>query len=115
MQVSIAEAAQKLKVSEQTIRRRIKSGDLPSTQVGTPQGYIWIVELPDNYSTDSPESGEIKALRELVENLQARIAAQEIELESRRHEAQEFLFLLQQAALPAPRSGRSWWRWWRRD
>jgi hypothetical protein len=112
MRLTIAEAAQRLRLSEQTVRRRIRSGELPGVQVSTPQGFIWAVELPDDLPTDHPDSGEVKALRELVDTLRAQIETLNVELESRRREAQEFLFLLQrfQAALPAPREGRGWWR-----
>jgi hypothetical protein len=118
MRVSIAEAAERLRLSEQTVRRRVRSGELPGVQLNTPQGFIWMVELPDDLSTDNPDSGEIKALRELIDTLKAQIETLSAELEGRRREAQEFLFLLQQAqsALPAPRDNYPWWRrWWRRD
>jgi predicted DNA-binding transcriptional regulator YafY len=116
MRVSIAEAAERLRLSEQTVRRRVRSGELPGVQLNTPQGFIWMVELPDDLSTDNPDSGEIKALRELIDTLRAQIETLSAELEGRRREAQEFLFLLQQAqvALPAPRDNRSWWRFWQR-
>jgi hypothetical protein len=118
MRVSIAEAAERLRLSEQTVCRRVRSGELPGVQLNTPQGFIWMVELPDDLSTDNPDSGEIKALRELIDTLRAQIETLSAELEGRRREAQEFLFLLQQAqaALPAPRHNRPWWqRLWRRD
>jgi predicted DNA-binding transcriptional regulator YafY len=116
MRVSIAEAAERLRLSEQTVRRRVRSGELPGVQLNTPQGFIWMVELSDDLSTDNPDSGEIKALRELIDTLRAQIETLSAELEGRRREAQEFLFLLQQAqaALPAPRDNRSWWRFWQR-
>ena len=116
MRVSIAEAAERLRLSEQTVRRRVRSGELPGVQLDTPQGFIWMVELPDDLSTDNPDSGEIKVLRELIDTLRAQIETLSAELEGRRREAQEFLFLLQQAqaALPAPRDNRSWWRFWQR-
>jgi predicted DNA-binding transcriptional regulator YafY len=71
MRVSIAEAAERLRLSEQTVRRRVRSGELPGVQLNTPQGFIWMVELPDDLSTDNPDSGEIKALRELIDTLRA--------------------------------------------
>ena len=116
MQVTIAEAAQRLRLSEQTVRRRVRSGELPSVQVDTPGGFTWMVELPEDSSVDDPSQGEIKVLRELVENLQVHVETLTNELASRQREVQELHVLLQQAqaALPAPKQGRSWWRWWGR-
>ena len=51
--------------------------------------------------------GELVALRETVAILSE-------ELEARRREVQELHVLLQhaQAALPAPKENRPWWRFW---
>ena len=43
--VSITEAAQRLGVSEKTIRRRLGGGTLRGERVGRPQGYTWAVHL----------------------------------------------------------------------
>jgi hypothetical protein len=113
MQVTISEAARLLGISEPTARRRVRSGDLPGTQTPTPQGFVWMVELPDDVLMDSSSSGEISALRELIAQLKTQVEAQGVELEARRREVQELHVLLQQAqaALPAPKEDRqSWWR-----
>jgi hypothetical protein len=60
MQVTLAEAAQILGLSEKTVRRRVVSGRLQATQMSTYKGYTWIVELPDDMA--KPESGELQAL-----------------------------------------------------
>jgi hypothetical protein len=99
MRVSIAEAAQRLRLSEQTVRSRIRSGDY--------QVFIWAVELPDNSPTEQPHTGEDKTLREFIAALQAEIERLHVELESRRREAQQF-----QAALPMPDEKKPWWRRW---
>jgi hypothetical protein len=73
------------------------------------------VEVPDDTPTDTPDN---QSLRELVDELRARVAAQGIELEARRREVQELHVLLQQAqaALPAPvGTRRPWWRFWQRS
>jgi excisionase family DNA binding protein len=113
MRLTIAEAAQRLRLSEQTVRRRIRSGELQATQMSSPGGFSWVVEVPDDPPTDTPDN---QSLRELVDELRARVAAQDAELEARRREVQELHVLLQQAqaALPAPKGGRPWWRLWRR-
>jgi hypothetical protein len=107
MRVSIAEAAQRLRVSEQTVRRRIRSGELPGVRVETPWGFIWAVELPDDSPTEQPDTGEDETLREFIAALEAEIERLHVELESRRREAQQF-----QAALPTPDEKKPWWRRW---
>ena len=46
--VSIAEAAQRLGVSEKTIRRRLGGGALRGERISRPQGYTWAVHLDEN-------------------------------------------------------------------
>jgi hypothetical protein len=118
MQVTISEAARLLGISEPTARRRVRSGELPGTQTPTPQGFVWMVELPDDLPLDSASSGGIAALRELNAQLKAQVEAQGVELEARRREVQELHVLLQQfqIALPAAGDNRSWWRkFWHRN
>ncbi len=45
--ISIKEAAQRLEVAETTVRRRIRNGEVRARQVARPQGFVWMVELPD--------------------------------------------------------------------
>jgi predicted DNA-binding transcriptional regulator YafY len=108
MQVSIREAADMLRVSEQTIRRRIHTGELPATQMNTPQGFIWMVEL-----SDDPPTVEVDRTAALIASLESRIAAQDAELAAKNQQISELHVLLQQAALPAPRNNHPWWRFWR--
>jgi hypothetical protein len=127
MQVTIAEAARLLGLSQKTVRRRVVRGELPGIQEATPQGYTWFVDIPDQppeFEAEMP-SGELQALRELNVALGDRIDAQDRELEAKNQQLaakdeqiRELHILLQQAqaALPAPRDNRSWWqRLWRRD
>ena len=46
--VSIAEAAQRLGVSEKTVRRRLGGGALRGERISRPQGYTWAVHLQDD-------------------------------------------------------------------
>ena len=125
MQATIADAARLLRVSEHTVRRRVRNGELPSSQVDTPQGFIWMVELPDDVSTDSPISGELATMRELiaslneqVQTLKGQLDAKDSQLDSKDRQIEQLHVLLQQAqaALPAPRDNRPWWqRLWRRE
>jgi len=108
--VSIGEAAQRLGVSTDTIRRRIGKGELTAHQEPTPQGFRWKVELRPN---DQPLNGYDNNLETLVSTLQAQIQAQADELDARRREVQELHVLLQtaQTALTTPQR-RPWWRLW---
>jgi hypothetical protein len=118
MQVTIQEAAFRLGLSEKTVRRRVLNGRLPGSQVSTPQGFAWMVDIPDDLPESGGSFGELAALRELNAALQSRIDAQDKQLESKDKQIEQLHVLLQQAqaALPAPRDNRPWWqRWWRRD
>jgi excisionase family DNA binding protein len=119
MQVTIGEAAKLLRVSEHTVRRRVHNGELPSVQVARSQGYIWMVELPDDVPSDTPPPNEIVALHQLIDSLNAQVDSlkgqldvKDKQLETRAREVQELHVLLQQAqaALPAPRDNRPWWQ-----
>ena len=107
MQVTIPEAARILRLSEMTVRRRLRSGELTGVQLTSQGGYTWMVELPGDQPSGGPDRTDA-----LIARLEAQIAAQQEELEARKREVQELHVLLQQAALPAPRNNRPWWRFW---
>jgi len=109
--VSVGEAARRLGISVDTVRRRISKGELLAHREPTPQGYRWEVELQPN---DQPLNGNEANNEALVTALQAQVLAQAEELNARRREVQELHVLLQtaQTAL-APPERRPWWRWWR--
>jgi len=112
--VSIKETAQRLGVAETTVRRRIRNGEVHARQVSRPQGFVWMVELPDEVRSESngaqPEehhTEDCAGLRELVETLKEELARKNTQIE------QLHVLLQQQAvALPAPRENRPWWRLW---
>ncbi len=128
------EAAWRLGVSEDTIERRLRQGKLNGQQEPTPQGFRWLIELPEekdlrNDSASDPletpvdaPPNEVLSLRELVATLQMQVTTQQEQLtakdhqfEAREREIQELHVLLQQAQeqlgrmLPAPRQRRWWW------
>ena len=125
--VSIGQAVRRLGVSEVTIRRRLRKGELHGHKRQTPQGYVWMVELPDdvaeNNKDGSNREGEslselVAALRsqvegqqELVDSLQAQVKAQQEELTAKNKQIEQLHVLVQQAqaALPAAGDNRSWW------
>ena len=131
MQLTIPEAARLLRVSEQTVRRRLRSGELKGSQVSSVGGFAWMVDLPDDLAqdrqVDNLETGEIAAMRALMARMEAQIEAQQKQiekqeeayhwqLEAKDKQIEQLHVLLQQAqaALPAPRDRHSWWRFWAR-
>lgn len=128
-QVTIAEAAQRLDVSADTVQRRLKRGELAGVKQTTPQGFRWLVELPDEVpGTDGAEAGaeaapphhldgstaEVRRLEELAQAYREQLDAQRViferqlteqaeELAARRREVGELHVLIQglQRALPA--------------
>ncbi len=119
--VPIKAAAARLGVSADTIRRRLKSGELVGQKERTPQGFTWLVEVPFTIEPPprpdaSPEppaappadlapdqtaapAAEVRRLEQLVDVLQT-------ELEARRREVEQLHIVLSQQAralaLPAP-------------
>lgn len=110
MEVTIPEAARLLRLSEYTVRRRLRTGELKGNQVPTAGGFTWLVEVIEDSPTSDPDRTDA-----LIARLEAQIEAQGEEVEARRRGVQQLHVLLQQAqaALPAPRGGKSWWKWWR--
>jgi hypothetical protein len=127
-EVSIQEAATRLGVSIETIRRRLHKGVLKGRQVPTPQGFVWMVELTNEEPQREIPSGGSEPLHELIAVLKAQLekkdhqleiqaAAHQEQLGAKDRQIEQLHVLLQQAqaALPAPRDNRSWWqRLWRR-
>ena len=56
--VSIAEAAERLAVSQDTVRRRLRSGKLSGERVARPQGFIWAVHLDSGPGTHPMDNGD---------------------------------------------------------
>lgn len=121
MQVTIQEAANTLGIAESTVRRRIRNGELEGQQMPTPQGYTWLVELPEDVAIEKESEqslvGESGLLRELVDSLRSHMDGLESQLGTKDRQIEQLHVLLQQvqAALPPPRGDRRWWRVWQRS
>jgi excisionase family DNA binding protein len=121
MEVTISEAVRLLRVSDRTIRRRIRNGELRGRQVSNPGGFAWMVEVPDDLPEGLPSPDEngatalIKKMEAHITSLETHITSLEAQLVAKDKQISELHVLLQQtqAALPAP-GGRPWWKWWRR-
>jgi len=135
--VTMAEAARRSGVTVETIKRRVRRGELNGHQHPRPQGFTWLIEMPEE--TDDPDStpsmtpldtpstnGEVRRLEDIVCLLQKELdsvrteAQQQLQTATQQLEAKdkqigELHVLLQQAALPAPKENhRAWWRFWGR-
>jgi predicted transcriptional regulator len=124
--VSIPEAARRLGVTQDTIRRRIRKGEVAAYQEPRPQGYVWFVDVPEEeLSSEEPpypnfkeETSEVQLLREMMELLRDELKTKDRQLEAREREVQELHILLQQfqTALPAAGDNCSWWyKLWHRN
>lgn len=86
--VPLKQAAKRLGISTDTVRRRIKSGSLEAEKRATPQGGEWWVTLPDDAPGEDPdtmqEAGDAAQAVELAV-LRARL----IELEARAAELRD--------------------------
>jgi hypothetical protein len=129
--VTIATAAERLGISQDTVRRRIHRGELRAQQAPTPQGFVWQVELGESgpdappVAPDPPPAAhepeppptpaqpvedasagppaEVRRLEQLVDVLQEELRRRNDELAARTREIGELHVLLQQVqrALPA--------------
>ncbi|HSH82842.1 MAG TPA: excisionase family DNA-binding protein [Herpetosiphonaceae bacterium] len=124
--VTIREAAQRLGVSTDTIRRQIRRGELTATRVHRGQGSVLYVEIPDTvpnttptaepYATpgaeslsnskESPVPGVANSNATETEILRDYVAELKRQLEVREREVAQLHTLLAQAhhALPQPRA-----------
>ena len=119
--VTLQEAAQRLGVSQDTVRRRIRKEELQARQTPTPQGFRWEVELEgleeDAQAAHTPPhrpgigGAQVKddtndandgALVELLRE----------QLQEKDRQISELHRLLAQTALNAA-PGRPWWQFWR--
>ncbi|MDD5082250.1 MAG: hypothetical protein PHU08_02630 [Dehalococcoidales bacterium] len=113
-EIPIVEAAKRLGMSTDSIRRRISRGGLKARKVASPHGEMYLVEIPDDTAAGQASYQHQEQTPE-VETLRKVITVLETELEARRREVQELHVLLQQAqaALPPGRGSlpnKSWWR-----
>ena len=113
------EAAKRLGVTQDTIRRRIRKGELEAYQEPRPQGYVWLVDVPEEeLAAEEPknpdfkdDTSEVQLLREMMELVREELKTKDRQLESKDQQIKELHVLLQQfqIALPAAGDNRSWW------
>jgi hypothetical protein len=140
--LTITEASHQLGVSVHTLKHRLKRGEIEGQQQTTPQGFVWLIEVPDEApkadvgtpdgsddvpvdvacgtSADIPNATlrELHRMEEFIESLKDEVSTLRSQLETKDRQIGELHVLLQQAqaALPPPRDNRPWWRRvWPRD
>jgi hypothetical protein len=101
-EVTIAEAAKRLGMSIDSIRRRIAKEELKARKVPSPHGEIYMIELPDDIAAAPAEDKEKEENPVALKAMRKTIAILENELEARRREVQELHVLLQQAQKQLP-------------
>ena len=104
LRLTIAEASRQLGVSIHTLKGWLRRGELEGEKRATPQGFVWVVKIPENSYDDhgdrdgvahglagsepaynaGSQAAELRRMEELVAALQAQIHSQQEELEARR-------------------------------
>jgi excisionase family DNA binding protein len=104
-EVSITDAATMLKVSVDTVRRRIKQGELKARKVASSHGETYLVQIPNGIvlvPSDPPAKDVNLTEAETIESMKKTISVLESELDARRREVKELHVLLQQAQKQLP-------------
>ena len=127
--VRVAEAARRLCVSEDTVKRRLHKGELLGYRQSRPQGFTWLIELPDEPekvdhadtgdTEDTPATAAVKAVevRRLEESLgvvklELDLCHRQIKVKDQQIEQLHALLQQSQTFLPALKRERP--QWWRR-
>ena len=105
----IQEAAILLGISESTLRRRIRAGQVNARQVETPQGFKWLVEI-ENIEVDHQVVHHVTEI-DAIEELKARVQSLETQLGVKDTQIDQLHHLLAQTSLNAA-PARSWWKFW---
>src|SRR5215213_7670438 len=97
-ETTIVGAAQQLGVSPDTIRRRIRQGQLPASKQATSRGLVWLVDVTDEALGPRAEAdGEVERLREELGHWRELALSLPEELVARSREVQQLLALLERA------------------
>jgi hypothetical protein len=59
--LTIKEAAERLGISADTVRRRLKRGELAGEQHPTAQGFTWLVAMPAGSGVGAPDTASVQA------------------------------------------------------
>ena len=109
--LSIPEAVHILGLSQDTIRKRLRSGELQGQKVKGAGGFRWEVFVADDPTVKSDTNDDTND-GALVDQIQARIDSLEAQLTTRAGEINQLHRLLAQTALNAA-PDRPWWKLWK--
>ena len=127
--VRVAEAARRLCVSEDTVKRRLHKGELLGYRQPRPQGFTWLIELPDEPekiddadTADTEDTSvtttitavEVRRLEESLGmvKLELDLCHQQVKVKDQQIEKLHALLQQSQTLLPALKRERP--QWWRR-
>ena len=102
--MTIKDAAISLGMSRDTVRRKIRKGEITGHRLGNK----WMVELPDEPTGSDDPAEVIASSSDLVDNLQDFIKGLQEQLSSKDRQISELHVLLSQRAIAPP--SRPWWR-----
>jgi len=101
--LGIADAAAEIGISPDTVRRRLKRGQLKGNLIGG----RWSVEVPDRAPQDP------QGLDKAVKVLESQLDAARDQLQAKDRQIEQLHLLMSQRAL-AEGSPAAWWKFWRR-
>lgn len=118
--LTIQAAAHRLGIAEITIRRKLRSGQIPGHQEDPPSRRWWVDIPDDQLPSAGPDDGTTEAVaeeghgfKELIEVLKREVSSLHHHLETREREVRELHVIIQQQALALPSgrvSNKGWWR-----
>ena len=118
--LTIQAAAHSMGISEITIRRKLRTGQIPDHQEDPPSRRWWVDIPDDQLSSPNPGNGTPQAVaeeghgfKELIAVLKREVSSLQHHLETREREVRELHVIIQQQtlALPSARvSNKGWWR-----
>ena len=108
-------------LSERTLKSYIQQGRLEATLVGSSQHRYWEINPESLKQIDWKPKDDTDNIQQSDQQLliiaqQHQLEIYERELEAKNKQIEQLHILLQQAqaALPAPRENRFWWKFWRK-
>jgi len=117
--LTITQASLALGVAQDTVRKKVRSGEISATKERCAGGFRWMVEIDRNgHHHDTPPAppeattGDSSA-KELVEFLKSQIQDLRDQIADRTREISELHQLLGARSL-APGVDRPWWQIWKR-
>ena len=122
--LTIQDAAHKLGISEITVRRKLKSGQLIGQQEEATNGRWWVEISDEQNSFDSESNSGVDRepnahVADLVQILKDQVSSLQHHLDIREREVGELHVIIQQQALALPSPvirGRKWWnKLWSND